>query len=272
MNATLPMPIIRGTLAAILLLSSGCAQMASLTGSSPLPIDPSDPCGTERQEFGASKTYFTDQIITGTLTGAALGAAAGVGIAMVTGGSVGKAALIGGGTGAVAGGATAYTKTLQQQSRDQADMAQTVNKDLTTEGQQIDHTVATFARLRQCRFAQANLIKSQVRSGTLTREAGLTQIAWEAARFDEEIKLAHDYDVTMAKRSGQFQDAANSLNANPSPPPSAKLVTAAASVSIPEKRSEFDKSVTSADKDKKLAFDLDSTAKLSESDRAKLPV
>jgi hypothetical protein len=262
----------RLALVAVLPLLGSCAQIASLTTKSPLPVDPSDPCGTQRSDFATSKSYFTDEIVTGALTGAAVGAIAGAGLAIMMGGNAGSAALIGGGAGALLGGATSYTKTLEQKSHDQAEMAQHVNDDLHTEGQQIDHTTATFARLRQCRFIQAALIKTQVHNNTLPRQVGLTQLAWQRDRFDEEIKLAHDYDLTMAKRGTQFQDAANVLRSNSAPPPSARLVTAAASVSIPEKRRAFDQSVVTAEAKKGAAFDLDSNAKLSERDLVERPV
>jgi hypothetical protein len=254
------------TMLCALSLLAGCAQISShMPGGNALSVDPQDPCGTERADFLRSKDYFTDEIITGTLTGAAVGALSGATVGLLTNNNVGKSALIGGGVGAVAGGATAYTRTVAQNSRDQAEMAQRVNADLRQEGQQIDHTTATFARLRRCRFAQAGLIKTQVRNGTLTRQAGLTQLSWERGRFDEEIARAHQYNLTMAKRGNEFQDAANTLRAHPTPAsaPSTRLVTTQASVSIPEKRDAFDKSVASAESNSKVAFDLDSTARLS---------
>jgi hypothetical protein len=258
--------------AVIFLMLGSCSQIANMTGNSRLSVDPSDPCGSQRADFTRAKSYFTDEIVTDTLAGAAAGALGGAGLAWMTGKNVGSGALIGGGVGAVAGGATGYTKVRAQQARDQADMAQRVNSDLRQEGQEIDHTTAAFARLRQCRYHQALLIKAQVHSNTLTRQAGLTQIAWERERFDEEIALAHEYGVAMAKRGTQFRDAADALRSSPSPPPSARLVSTAASVSIPEKRNEFDKAVASAESSKKAAFDLDSNAKLSTVENADHPV
>jgi hypothetical protein len=246
---------------------AGCAQMPMQTASKPpLAIDSADPCGAQRADFAKSKDYFTDQIVTGAVTGAALGALAGVGLALVTHSNVGTAALIGGGTGLLAGGTTAYTKTLAEKSKDQAEMAQHVNDDLRREGDEIDHTTAAFARLRSCRYQQAALIKAQVRRHAMTRPDGLTQIAFERDRFDEELKLAREYDIAMTKRGSQFDDAAKSLNENPTPAaaPSAKLVSAAASVSIPEKRSGFDKSLVAAESSSKLAFDMDNNTKLTQ--------
>jgi outer membrane lipoprotein SlyB len=263
-----PSSLISGPFAMLCALSllAGCSQISShMPGGNALSVDPQDPCGAERAEFLRSKDYFTDEIVTGTLTGAAVGALSGATIGLLTNNNVGKSALIGGGVGAVAGGTTAYTRTVAQNSRDQAEMAQRVNADLRQEGQQIDHTAATFARLRKCRFAQAGLIKTQVHNGTLTRQAGLTQLSWERDRFDEEIERAHEYNLTMAKRGSEFQDAADTLRAHPTPASasSTRLVTAQASVSIPEKRETFDKSVDSAESSSKVAFDIDSTARLS---------
>lgn len=46
--------------------------------------------------------------VTRALTGGALGAGAGAGVAAITGGNVGTGALIGGGVGAIGGAATAH--------------------------------------------------------------------------------------------------------------------------------------------------------------------
>lgn len=249
-------------LAAVLL--AGCSQMPGQSAST-LPVDPGDPCGTQRSEFAQSKTFFTDRIVTDTLMGAGLGAVAGVALALVTHSNVATAAAIGAGTGAVVGGTSAYAKNLEQKSRDQAEMAQHMNDDLTKEGAEIDHTAASFSRLRQCRFQQAALIKEQVHGHALTREQGLARIGVERGRFDQELNLAHEYGLSMAKRGSQFQDAADALTARPAPPAaqsSTKLAAVAASVSIPEKRGEFDKSVAAAESSSKVAFDLDATAKL----------
>ena len=244
---------------------AGCDQVSKLTNpKATLAVDPADPCGTQRTDFARSKTYFTDEIATGALTGAALGLVAGAGIGLLTG-NVGQGMLIGAGSGALAGGLTGYAKTVAQNSRDQAEMAQHVNDDLHREGDEIDHTTASFARLRACRFQQAALIKAQVRHQAMTREVGLAQITQERTWFEQEIDLARQYNVTMQKRGSQFDEAAAALRAKPSPDAAktTRLATAAASVSIPEKRNDFAKAVDSAESSKNLAFDLDSNAKIS---------
>jgi hypothetical protein len=78
----------------------------------------------------------------------------------------------------------------------------------------------------------------------------------------------------MARRSQEFQQAANDLRTRPpvtaqgAPAPRAAparvaQVDRAASVSVPEKRASFDKTVASAERGSKAAFDLDSNASLS---------
>jgi hypothetical protein len=254
----------------------GCAPVQSaLSPPAPaLALDPADPCRADREEFAKSKTYFTDEIVTGVATGAVIGALGGVALALVTHSNVGTGALIGGGAGAIGGGTTAYARVMTEKAKDQNELANNINNDLVKEGNEIDHTSATFARLRQCRFTQAQMIKQQTRRHQLDRPAALQQLAYQQDRFNEEIKLAHEYDLTMVKRSAQFSDAAAQIKqdeadaarrqaaANEAAANQAALVKVAATKSIPEKRASFDKSVTSAESSSKLAFNLDSNAKL----------
>ena len=78
----------------------------------------------------------------------------------------------------------------------------------------------------------------------------------------------------MARRSQQFQQAANDLRTRPpvtsqgapaarAAPSRVAQVNRAASVSVPEKRASFDNTVAAAQTNSKAAFDLDNSAKLS---------
>lgn len=254
-------------------LVTGCAQISQmenklgLGGGGELTVDPNDACRTERQEFGASKSYFTDQIIGSTLVGAAGGAAIGALTAVATGGKAGTGALIGAGAGALTGLAAGYYQTMSEKYQDQNELARKINADLSTEGQQIDHTLASFARLRQCRFMQAALIKSQLRHGQIDRTTAQSQLAYQRARFDEEVALAKSYGATMAKRDDEFQSATNQLSQN-RPPRKAKSdpgnqAVAAATETIPEKRSNFDQVVDKAATASTVAFNIDTDTKTS---------
>jgi len=255
---------------------SGCQAPVTGPGAS-LAADPSDPCQNERTAFAGSKTYFQDQIVSGAVTGAAVGAGMGALAGLASGGNL-KSALIGGaigGTvGGVAGAGTAYYNTLAQRAADQNELAVDMSQDLTRESQEIDHSAVTFARLRACRFGQARFVKNQARDHLLDRTTALARIAYHRDKFDEEIRIAHEFGLTMARRGQQFQEAANDLKTRPpvtaqgapaarAAPARVAQVDKAASVSVPEKRASYDKTVASAEKNSKAAFDLDNNASLS---------
>lgn len=250
--------------------------------------DASDPCARERAEFAGSKTYFQNKIVTSAAIGAAGGAALGALGAVVSGGrdarSILTGAAIGGVVGGVAGAGSAYYASLSERARDQEEVADFMNRDLARETQEIDRSTATFARLRTCRFSQARFIKDQFRSRAMDRPTGQARIAYHRDKFNEEIGIAREFGITMANRNQQFQEAANALRAPASRPPSQQVaigapppratatrpaspqrtaaVYRAASVSVPEKRAGFDKTVAAAASNSKPAFDIDSNATL----------
>jgi outer membrane lipoprotein SlyB len=266
-------------LAAALTLSlAGCQTPPSGPGAS-LAADPSDPCQSDRAAFASSKTFFQDQIVSGAVTGAAAGAGLGALTGLAATGNW-RGALIGGlaggAVGGVVGGSSAYYKTLSEHARDQDELAYNMNQDLTRESQEIDHTAATFGRLRACRFGQAEMVKDQARAHLIDRQTALLRIAYHRDKFNEELNIAHQFGLTMARRSQEFQQAANELATRPPVTPQGSAAPAtraaparvaqvdkAATVSVPEKRQSFDNTVASAQASSKAAFDLDSNAKLS---------
>jgi hypothetical protein len=258
---------------------SGCAQVGqlqesvasgigNLTGDKDkLPIDPADVCKDQREEFAKSQSWFTDQIVSGALLGGAGGAALGAAGSAIATGKVNPWVVVGSAAaGALTGASLAYYKTRAQDAADKDELARNSNSDLTKEGQQIDHTTAAFARLRACRFAEARRIKNEVRNGRLDRTAGLAQIDYQHQRFDEELAVARTYGVNMSKRNDQFRDAAKELRQDRPPTAGRNDPTSqaalAATGTIPEKRSSYDKSVDRADANSKLAFNLDNNANL----------
>ncbi len=262
-------------LAAALCLSLSACQGPTGAGAQ-LASDPGDPCRVERAAFAGSKTYFQDQIVTGAATGAAVGAGLGALTGLAATGNLRGAllgGLAGGVVGGVAGGTSAYYKTLAERAQDQNELAYAMNQDLAREAQEIDHTLATFARLRACRFGQAMMIKEQARRHILDRPIAYAQLAYQRDHFDQEIRVAHEFGLTMARRDQQFQVAANDLRTQPlvrqgkapsrAAPAQIAAVDRAATVSVPEKRASFDQSVASAERNSKAAFDLDNNASLS---------
>jgi hypothetical protein len=277
--------------AAFIALGFATGQLAGCTnvggGNVELAVDPGDPCGQYRAQFAQSKTFFTDQIVSGAVTGGAVGALGGALIGGLTGGGRGAliGALAGGAAGAIAGGTSAYYQNMQQHAHDQSELARGINSDLDREITELDHVNATFASLRECRFNVAQQVKYQVRTGQISRPAAVTTLDFERRMFDQEIAVARQYGATMQKRDDQFQVAADNLAKNDPnyvPPPNTAVVTttrtthvttthrtaqapltpsqqavASATQTIPEKRSSFTQSVDDAATKSQVAFNLD---------------
>ncbi len=264
--------------AAFCLSLAGCQAPVTGPGAT-LAADPTDPCQNERTAFASSKTFFQDQIVSGAVSGAAVGAGLGALTGLAATGNW-RGALIGGlaggAVGGVAGGSSAYYNTLAEHAQDQNELAYDMNQDLTRESDQIDHTAAAFGRLRACRFTQAEYVKDQARAHMIDRPTALARIAYHRDKFNEELNIAHEFGLTMARRSQEFQQAANDLRTRPPVAPQGSSAPAtraaparvaqvdqAATVSVPEKRQSFDNTVAAAQTSSKAAFDLDSNAKLS---------
>jgi outer membrane lipoprotein SlyB len=89
-------------------------------------VDPNDSCGAEHAAFADSKSFYLQEVAQGALFGAFSGAALGALTAATTGGDAGQGALIGAGAGTVAGGVAGYFHARQQQSADEASLANSV--------------------------------------------------------------------------------------------------------------------------------------------------
>ncbi len=240
-----------------------------LSASRELKIDPNDACALERKEFADAKNYFTAKIAESAIIGGVAGAAGGAIIGAMTG-NAGAGALIGLGAGALAGGAYGYYSTMNERYKDQETMARAINADLVRETEQIDRTTATFARLRECRFGKAAVIKAQSRAKRLDRAEAEAQLKYHNERFTEELALARQYGVNMQKRGDEFRDAAENLQRNdPALAASAsrgrraaqgtpgQRVIASATETVPEKRNSFITQVNTAEARGKVAFNLD---------------
>jgi hypothetical protein len=223
---------------------------------------PGDACYRERGAFNNSPNFMTQRIVTSAVVGLAGGAAVGAGAAAATHGNVGEGALIGAAAGLASGIFVGYMSALQQDHLDQATLARRVNSDITTEGRNIDRITATFATLRECRFAQATRIKEQERARRIDVATARQELAFQRDRFAEEIALARGYNVNMGKHEDQFQDAASTLRKNNAP--NSAQIQRVATETIPEKRNSFNDTVQTADSSAKVAFNLDDDAKSTE--------
>jgi hypothetical protein len=250
---------------------SACASGGGGSGTTAadLQMYPSDPCGAQRQEFVKGKSYFAVDLASSVFGSAYQGALDNYNSTKESGGNTFKAFFKGVG-GAFKGGKSGYFQARAGQAKDQQELEKNINSDLTTEGKNIDSTTAAFARLRACRFAEATRIKTSVRAHRLDRVTGVTQIEFERDRFSEEVGLAHTFGLNMAQHDDQFKDASAAVQEVHRERPregsshTASQVNQLATVSIPDKRSSFDKAVGSAEQSGKVAFDIDSSAKLTE--------
>ena len=262
---------------------TGCAggPGGGINSGSQLAAAPGDPCGNDRVAFGRSQTYFSDRIATGAITGGAIGAGTGALIGGLAGGwrGAGIGALAGLATGAVAGGVSSYYSTMAERYQDQETLAQAINSDLQRESQEMDHVIATFARLRECRLNVARSVRQQVRAQAMPRQVAREQLIYQRDQFQQELALADTYRINMGKRDQEFQSAAQSLDqryqaapggggyaqatpgrATSSPrvaAPQARQVVVAATETVPEKRGAFANSITAARAESQAAFNVD---------------
>lgn len=186
-------------------LLSGCSSLGGYTD------DKNDICYSWRSQLRQSEHYYAQSIIEGAAIGGAVGAGAGVIGALITGGDVGKGALIGGLTGLVAGGVGGYYNAKQKDIADQQALARSVRSDIMTANGEIDRTSIAFAGLRDCRFAAAQKVKNEFRTGRITKDQAMKQLDELRKLFDEDIKMAQELGMKMNERLTEYQEASNKI-------------------------------------------------------------
>ncbi len=185
-----------------------------LSGCSALNVhndDKSDICYTWRSQLRDSEHYYTQSVVEGAVIGGLIGAGTGALGALIGGGNVGTGALIGGGVGAVAGGVGGYYNAKQKDIADEQALAASVRNDILAANGEIDRTSLAFAKLRDCRFAAAERIKSEYKAGRVPRDKAVKQLDDLRHQFDEDIKIAQDLGLKMGTRLTEFQDANNKI-------------------------------------------------------------
>jgi hypothetical protein len=186
-------------------LLSGCSSMNVSQD------DKNDLCYTSRNDLRQSEHYYAESIVQGAAVGGAAGAGLGALTAVISGGDIGTAALIGGLSGAVAGGVGGYYLAKQKDISDEQALASSVRSDILVENGEIDRTAVAFARLRDCRFAAAERIKSEYKSARITQDTAVKQLGELRLHFDEDIKISQDLGLKMGSRLTEFQDANNKI-------------------------------------------------------------
>lgn len=265
-------------LAAAALLSSPLAGCSQMMGQRQLTVDAADPCGQQRTAFGQSRDFFSQDLAARVATGAVVGAGVGALVGGLSDGGRGalRGAAIGLIGGAASGLASAYWQRLSQAGMDQGTLSQTVNQDLRSEVAGIDHSAATFADLRTCRFAQARFIKADAGRGAANRAEAQGRLARQRAWFGEEVALAENLGLSMQKRDSQFAYAAEQLQQGPpdaaygsSRQPQARVRRApgggggaivVATQTLPQKRNSFGTLVETSKAQIGSVFSLDGSA------------
>ena len=185
-----------------------------LSGCSALSVNydnKNDICYTSRNELRQSEHYYSKSIVEGAVVGGLLGAGAGALGAFIGGGNVSTAALIGGGVGVVAGGVGGYYLAKQKDIADEQALVASVKSDILVENGEIDRTAVAFARLRDCRFSNAERIKSDYKAGRLPRDKAINQLNELKLQFDQDIQMAQELGLKMNTRLTEFQDANNRI-------------------------------------------------------------
>ena len=190
---------------------SGAGGCANGGGSMFSSVDASDSCGKEHTAFADSKSFYLERTAEGALLGALGGAVIGALTAKASHQNAGTGALIGAGAGGIAGGAAGYYTARQQQAADQASLSASIYGDVTKASAEIDRASTTFVLLRNCRFATADRVRGDFSHGKMSRDQATAVLADQKRRFDDELKLAHDYGAKMAEQDQQFRFAADSL-------------------------------------------------------------
>lgn len=205
--ASRPRPAIALVTAGGLLLTS-CAQGGFSTQASRIGSDSgSDSCRQQLVALDSTGRFFGEDIV----KGAAIGALGGAALGGLIGGNW-QSALIGGVVGAAAGGTAGYWNALQKQQLNNAQLVAQVQGDLTRENDRIDATQIAFDQLMDCRFRQAEAIRTAYRQGRLSQPQAAAEMAALRQHVDRELALAKQIDQQIVARSSQFEVAEENVS------------------------------------------------------------
>ena len=188
----------------VALLVCGCAEVTAARLDT---SDASDACRAQRQDLQSFQDFFTRSMIQGAAVGALTGG--------LMGGLIGgnaQGALIGAGAGALVGGTVGYYAAKQNaMGTNQAGLTQSVYQDISVENQQIDGVSGAFARLRDCRYRNAQSVKSDYAAGRLTEDQARQQLGGIRSRFLQDISFAENLGAKMNARGQEYQNASTEL-------------------------------------------------------------
>jgi hypothetical protein len=99
----------------------------------------------------------------------------------------------------------------QRFASDAAALNDSVLKDVVDENQEIDKATLAFAKLRDCRFRAAAMVKEDFRAGRLTRASAVSQLDDLRRSFDTDLQIAEQVGAKMGERAKQFRYASDEL-------------------------------------------------------------
>ena len=155
--------------------------------------DANDACFAERKAMAENGSFFDSEVVQSTL----LGAASGGFIALVTGQSVAKGAVIGAGLGLAAG----YLSKLQDEGLNGTQITQRVRGDVATDDRRIDALLASFDRLSDCRKLEASKIQAAYNTGSISKDDAEAQMAGVRSRFSEDRKKFKEIADAISEKS-----------------------------------------------------------------------
>jgi hypothetical protein len=179
-------------MATVTMVVTGCAQ----GGLTQQYGDTSDRCYTERKPLLDTEGNYAQPMITGAVIGGALGGAAG-GLA----GRSWESALIGLGTGIVAGAGVGYLSERQRMAHSQQELLASIDADARRDVQGIRTSTSAIANLTRCRNAEIAVVNQRYAAKATTAQ----QARAEYQQIDQRMK---GDDELINKVLGQAGDRA----------------------------------------------------------------
>ncbi len=155
--------------------------------------DKSDRCFAQRTGLAENGQAFDPKLLEATL----LGAIAGGGSAVLTGGSVARGALIGAGIGLAAG----YLRKLQEDGLNGNEIAMRARGDIQKDNARIDALLVSFDALSACRRQEASTIQSAYNAKTIDRPTADAQMATVRQKFSEDRAKFREIAEAISSKS-----------------------------------------------------------------------
>lgn len=161
--------------------------------------DGTDVCYAQRIALDDTRGFFAEDM----LKGAAAGALAGAGIALLAGGNL-QQTLGAAAAGAIVGGIVGgfWNQLVQQNGRDGA--VQSVIGSARTETENLNKTQVALDNLVSCRRQSIAAVKSDYKKKKITKEEGENRLAVIRQQLAKDYEIASDINKNVAKRQDEY--------------------------------------------------------------------